>query len=90
MYACMCVYTQDLLWTMVPQWDYLQKTATPRLPRPWQTHNHCLALTGQQGISGTKVSQWELYQCMRNKYGENEFSYMPDTYILPRLVHFMY
>ena len=76
---------QDLLWTMIPQWTFLHTAATPHLPRPWQVHNHCLSLSDRRGISGSKVSQWELYRCMREKYGEVDFSYMPETFILPRL-----
>ena len=78
-------FVQDLLWTMVPQWDFFHTAAIPHLPRPWQVHNHCLSLSDRQGISGSKVSQWELYRCMREKYGEEDFSYMPETFILPRL-----
>ena len=69
---------------MVPQWDYLHMSSTRDLPRPWQIHNHCLSLTDKRGISGTKVSQWELYSCMRDKYGPEEFSYMPKSLVLPR------
>ena len=71
---------------MVPQWDFLQKVPTPNLPRPWQVHNHCLALSDRRGISGGKVSQWEMYRCMREKYGADEFSYMPESFVLPRSV----
>ncbi|CAI8021259.1 Deoxyadenosine kinase [Geodia barretti] len=74
----------DLLWTMVPQWEALHTTKTPGLPRPWQVHNHCLSLSNSRGISGSKVSQWEMYRCMREKHGEEAFSYMPDTFILPK------
>ena len=74
---------QDLLWTMVPQWDSLHTASTAR---PWQVHNHCLSLSNHRGISGNKVSQWEMYKCMRDKYHDENFSYMPETFILPRLV----
>ena len=79
-------YIKDLLWTMVPQWDFFHMAATPHLPRPWQIHNHCLALTNRRGISGSKVSQWELFRCMREKFGLEEFSYMPESPIIPRSV----
>lgn len=75
---------QDLLWAMIPQWDYLPRASTPNLPRLWQVHNHCLSLHNQRGISGSKTSQWELFKCMRNKYGEDEFHYMPECIVLPR------
>lgn len=71
---------------MVPQWNHLHLAATPNLPRPWQTHNHCLSLTGNRGISGSKVSQWELFRCMRERHGAAEFSYMPESLVLPELV----
>ena len=74
---------QDLLWTMVPQWDHFHTASTRGLPRPWQIHNHCLALTNKRGISGGKVSQWQLYKCMRDKYGPMEFSYMPESLVIP-------
>ena len=60
--------------------------STRRLPRPWQIHNHCLALTDKRGISGSKVSQWELFKCMKDKFGPEEFSYMPETLVIPRYV----
>lgn len=69
---------------MVPQWVALKTAKIPDYPRPWQTHNHCLSLSNHRGISGTKVSQWEMYRCMREKYGAEDFSYMPDTFILPK------
>lgn len=68
---------------MVPQWNHFRTAATPGLPRPWQIHNHCLALTNKRGISGGKVSQWQLYKCMRDKYGPSEFSYMPESLVIP-------
>ena len=69
---------------MVPQWEFLHTAKTPGLPRAWQVHNHCLSLSGHRGISGSKVSQWELYRCMREKHGAEAFSYMPATLILPK------
>ena len=71
---------------MIPQWDYLSLASTPNLPQPWQVHNHCLSLHNQRGISGSKASQWELFKCMRDKYGAEEFHYMPECVILPRLM----
>ena len=76
-------FLQDLLWTLVPQWDYFDRASTADLPRPWQVHNHCLPLTNNRGISGAKVSQWKLFKCMRDKHGEKEFNYMPESLILP-------
>jgi len=75
--------TQDLLWTMVSQWDFFKRAGTQGLPRSWQIHNHCLPLTNFRGVSGEKVSQWQLFKCMRNKFGSAEFSYMPESLILP-------
>jgi hypothetical protein len=69
---------------MVPQWEALHTTKTPGLLRPWQVHNHCLSLSNGRGISGSKVSQWEMYRCMIEKHGQEAFSYMPDTFILPK------
>ncbi len=74
---------KDLLWTMVPQWDFFPRASTPLLPRTWQVHNHCLPLTNNRGIAGGKVSQWKLFKCMRDKYGAKEFSYMPESLSLP-------
>ncbi len=68
---------------MIPQWNYLHLAPTPDLPRPWQVHNHCLSLTDYRGISGGKVSQWLLFKCMRDKYGVDEFSYMPESLVIP-------
>ena len=68
------LFAQDLLWTMVPQWDFFRMASTPHLPRPWQIHNHCLALTNKRGISGSKVSQWELFRCMREKFGPEVYA----------------
>ena len=75
---------------MIPQWDYLHTASTPNLPRPWQVHNHCLSLHDGIGISGSKVSQWELYKCMRKKHGPQEFNYMPESLVIPRCVYFKY
>ena len=69
---------------MIPQWDYFSKAPTTNLPRPWQIHNHCLSLHDKRGISGGKISQWELFKCMRDKFGLEEFSYMPESFVLPR------
>ncbi|XP_019855248.1 PREDICTED: tubulin polyglutamylase TTLL4-like [Amphimedon queenslandica] len=74
----------DLLWTLIPQWDYLHTASTRNLPRPWQVHNHCLSLHDGDGISGTKASQWKHYQCMVSKFGTEKYNYMPETFILPR------
>lgn len=75
----------DLLWTMVPQWSSLPTSPSPdlQLPRPWQRHNHCLSLTDNRGISGGKISQWQLFKCMRKAHGSRHFSYMPESLILP-------
>ena len=82
-HCCIENVLQDLLWTMTPQWDHFRGADTPDLPRPWQIHNHCLPLTNKKGISGEKTSQWELYKCMRDKFGPAEFSYMPESLIIP-------
>lgn len=74
---------------MVPQWNHLRSSPTPNLPRPWQVHNHCLSLTNNRGISGDKVSQWKLYKCMRDVHGPQEFSYMPESLVLPELVKYL-
>ncbi len=82
---------QDLLWTMIPQWNNFQTAQTPNLPRPWQVHNHCLSLRDGQGISGNKISQWNLYKCMRDKHGPIEYNYMPESLVLPRyILHYDY
>lgn len=72
---------QDLLWTMFPQWDYITQQSIA-VPSYWQVHNHCFALSNNQGISGTKISQWNHYKCMRDKHGPDAFQYMPKTIIL--------
>ncbi len=69
---------------MIPQWDFIASSSTHGLPHTWQVHNHCLSLTDLRGISGGKVSQWQLFQCMRDKFGDKEFSYMPESLILPK------
>lgn len=76
--------TQDLLWTMFPQWNYIgQQSIT--VPHHWQVHNHCFSLQDNQGISGTKISQWEHYKCMLDRHGPDAFWYMPETIVLQRL-----
>ena len=72
------------MWTLVPQWDYLKTPPNNDIPHKWQVHNHCLSLHGGRGISGSKVSQWELFQCMRAKHGSSKYGYMPETLIYPR------
>ena len=66
----------DLLWTMVPQWEHLPWWA----PRKWQVHNHCLSLSNFKGISGDKISQWDKFSCMKNKFGKEAYNYMPDSF----------
>jgi hypothetical protein len=74
----------DLLWTLIPQWNYFHTAYTENMPRSWQLHNHCLSLRDGRGISGNKESQWELFKCMVDQHGSSHFNYMPDTLILPR------
>ena len=69
----------DLLWSMVPQWEHFPED----IPRRWQVHNHCLTLVNFRGISGSKISQWEKFKCMQDKFGKESFSYMPDSFIPP-------
>ena len=83
-YILFAFIPQDLLWTMYPQWNFINKQSVT-VPSYWQIHNHCFALTDNQGISGTKISQWEHYKCMRNRYGPDAFWYMPETVVLQRL-----
>ena len=69
----------DLLWSMVPQWEHFPEG----IPHRWQVHNHCLALTNFRGISGSKISQWEKFKCMQDKFGKESYNYMPDSFIPP-------
>ena len=67
----------DLLWSMVPQWGHFPDG----IPKKWQVHNHCLTLSNFKGISGDKISQWEKYRCMRDKFGMESYGYMPDSFV---------
>ncbi|KAI6650583.1 Tubulin polyglutamylase TTLL4-like isoform X2 [Oopsacas minuta] len=69
----------DLLWSMVPQWDHFPNG----VPKKWQVHNHCFNLANFKGISGDKISQWEKFICMQNKFGKEVINYMPDSFIPP-------
>eukprot|EP00117_Sycon_ciliatum_P003274 scpid64433/ scgid2094/ Tubulin polyglutamylase TTLL4; Tubulin--tyrosine ligase-like protein 4 len=74
----------DLLWTMVPQWENMAKTGNHHYkPKPWQVHNHCLGLKNNEGMAGTKESQWKHVWQMQLRYGEEEFGFMPETLVLP-------
>lgn len=76
---CTCV--QDLLWSMTPQWHYLTHESI-EFPRRWQVHNHCFGLDNLEGVSGTKVSQWKHFKCMQDAFGEDEYNFMPESYVL--------
>ena len=67
----------DLLWSMVPQWDHFPNG----IPKKWQVHNHCLTLPNFKGISGDKISQWEKYRCMQDRFGTESYSYMPHSFV---------
>lgn len=69
----------DLLWSMVPQWEHFPEN----IPHRWQVHNHCLTLVNFRGISGSKISQWEKFKCMQDKFGQGSYSYMPYSFITP-------
>jgi hypothetical protein len=72
----------DLLWSLVPQWDYLPK-GDEEFPRTWQIQNHCFGMRNVEGISGSKVSQWKHFECMRSEFGAKDFDFIPESYILP-------
>ena len=47
-----------------------------------QVHNHCFGLENLEGVSGSKVSQWKHFKCMQDAFGEYEFNFMPESFVL--------
>eukprot|EP00040_Diaphanoeca_grandis_P029910 m.176030 g.176030 ORF g.176030 m.176030 type:complete len:593 (+) comp31841_c1_seq1:93-1871(+) len=72
----------DLLWTMMPQHEYIWNSKDPWRPSRWQKQNHCLSLPRGHGIAGGKKSQWTAYVGMRKRW-RNDFNYMPESFNLP-------